>query len=364
MTSFQSVPKHPHLKREAKTGIYYFRKFKAGRGELFKTTGSKTLGKANTIGWGLWEEFIGVRKAKTSSILRVSAVIEGLERELQKDFEDGHRRKRTRAKDKDMFRVIDKYFGDVFIDDLDESFWMDWQREHRTDPPRNFMDIVKYLNKVLTYALSKKIIQRRPQLLVKERERKQSGRCYTDAEVSTMIQKAEGDLRDYLILLAENAFRPHEAREMRWDWVTLEGDLAKVHLPESFTKIWKDREIYVGPKSTRVLRRRRQVLARSQYVFPSPRLKTDTHVQSPYFERSFKEALKRAGLPLTYRAHWLRHTWISKALLVQEVPFDKVSEYVGTSVATLQRRYVISSAELTRKASGAVKIILGGGDSW
>jgi integrase len=362
----------PYLLLHTKTGIYYVRKFKAGRGELFKSTGQTQISRARTVRDQLITAFEGGETLIGRK--RFAAVCDELLVELEKEhlilneYGKPQRSVETIQKDRQMLRAplpekkikeggVRKLFGGNFVDQLDEEFWKNWQRNEGRALNRTLFDIGKYVSKVLTFAHARKYVMRKPVIEIPKLETKRH-QIYQDKHIRLFIKHAEPLLKDLIMAEAPTGARPHEIRELRWEWISFYKGRVVVTLPPWFTKVRGDgREFQASPMLEKVLRRRYRERDRlSPFVFPSPK-NPQKPVNKKHLSKMWRRMLKAAGLePGTLKFHWLRHTFYNRALFEAREPIQHVSEYGGTSIATLQKNYFKSDSLRTASVSKAVNI--------
>lgn len=359
---FVNGKEEPYLLRHVASGVYYVRKFKSGRGELFKSTGETGITAARGVRDALIAEFeTGVRSPGRKRT--VAEVADELFRVLALEaqtVENGRvlRRKRTHDKDKSMMPVIKDLFGNVRVEDIDETWWKAWRRKEGRTLERTLFDVAKYLSKVMTFALEQKYIQRQVRIEIPDTATgKQT--IYTDEQVALFYRHACPTLRDLITIEATCGTRVDEARCLRWEWIDLQrGGGVVVNLPAEFTKTGKARSFKLGPQAEDVIRRRHKArVPGSPWVFPGVKKPEDvlTDVQ---VSRLWRRMLKRAGIAPGPKLRWLRHTFYNKALLDARMPVTHVSQYGGTSIATLQKNYLKNDAERTKHVGEAVTLKL------
>jgi len=130
------------------TGVYYVRKYRAGKGRLFRSTGETRKGRAQTLADEMLAEWLGGKRLGGRRY-SIGELCDLLEVELSREE---NRRKRTHDKDRTYLPIIKHHFGDTWADEADEEFWGRWVRTTGKKLGRNLGDIAKYLSKVLTFA--------------------------------------------------------------------------------------------------------------------------------------------------------------------------------------------------------------------
>lgn len=336
------------------SGFYYVRKKKAGKGELFKSTGLKTKGKAQTKADDMVGDWMGT-KAVSRRPKTISEVCDELSEVLKKEFENGDRRKRTHDKDRTYIPIIERHFGDVLVSEVDEEFWASWVRISGKGLGRTLGDIAKYLSKVLTFAYQRKYISRKSQIINPDKPKK-SGMIYENSDIEKFINHADPLLRDMIIIGAECGLRPHENRGLNWDWIEFSDECVIIRIPGEFAKTGTGRSLEASPNASQCLRKR-FLTRKGPYVFPAL---TDAHkaLSDCQFSRLWRTMLKSAEMPAGIKFHWLRHSFFTKALLDAKLPLAEVAQYGGNSPTILMKKYLQDDPARTRGVSRAVSLDL------
>lgn len=359
MVVLESGAREPYLLLNKETGYYYVRKFKASRGELFESTKEKTLGKARKARDEMIAEFEGRGRVRARSGRVTITTCSALTLLWCRDeFKAGERRKRTLEHDRSMLPLIRDHFGESFADEIDEAFWANWVRKKGRKLNRTLGDIAKYLSLTLRIAHEQKLIGRKPTITNPDPQN-ETVRIYTDDELRLFVKHAEPDLKELMMIAITTGMRPHENREVRWDMLTLGKRTVIIALPAWFTKINKGRQFEASPAAA-VIYRKRHAKRNGPYVFPAPK-DSKVPLSKKTLSRMWFRMLKLAraeGFAGLAKFHWLRHTFATKALLDAELPVQIVSEYQGTSIVTLQRRYLKGDPKRTHAASTAVTLKL------
>src|SRR5205085_983523 len=154
------------------SGVYYVRKKRQGKGELFKSTGLMTKKAAQTMADEMVSEWIG-GKLKLTRSKNVTEVCDEVEVVLRKKHENKDRARSTFYEhDLIYLPILKKYFGSLGIDEIDEKSWDDWVRTTGKSLSRNLNDIAKYLSIILTYAHRSKYINRKPMIYSPDKKKK------------------------------------------------------------------------------------------------------------------------------------------------------------------------------------------------
>jgi integrase len=335
------------------TGIYYVRKYRAGKGELFKSTGETRKGRAQTLADEMQAQWLGGKRLGGRRY-PIGELCDLLEDRLS---EDPERRRKTRQHDKTYLPIIRDLFGEEWADEIDEAFWDAWVRRTGRGMNRTLGDVAKYLSKVLTFAFEQKIINRKPRIKNPDAAPK-SPPVYTIEQIQGFLEHADSELKDLLIVATECGIRPHENRELRWDWIE---DCKIVRFPETFTKTKKAREIVLSPGVQKLLTHR---LARRQgpFVFSAPK-NPHQPLSECQLSRMWRRMLGRAGISTEDRKgpkfHWVRHTFGSIQLLEAGQPLPKVALYMGNSPKVLFDRYMAKDAQRSAEVSQVINLTRG-----
>lgn len=162
-------------------------------------------------------------------------------------------------------------------------------------------------------------------------------------QVRKLLRATEGDRLEAVYTFAvHTGMRPGELVALRWDDLDLEAGTVQVKRARSAGRIDKPktpksrRRIDLSPSAREALRahRKRQLEERMEraglwedhgLVFPS---NVGTPLDQRNLTRAFKAAVKRAGLPETFRLYDLRHT-CATLLLSRNVHPKYVQELLG-----------------------------------
>lgn len=364
---WEDVKGVPYLKLNTESGVYFVRKYKAGKGELFRSTGQKTKMAAVTAADEMIAEWLGGKQLASGRKKTISTIVDELDEELELEFKNGDRRAKTRAHDKDYLPLIKKLFGEHTPDQVDEEFWQDWIRHTGKRMRREtFFDLAKYLSKTLTFAYRKKYIVRKPQIRNPDKP-KRTGRVYADDEVASIVSHADEALLLQIALGYECGLRVTEVRAMEksmiLDW---EEGCAVVSLPEWFVKA-NARTIRLSPRASQLLKAWiEKDQTGSRFVFPSKERPLERAETEVYQNRRWRKAVQAAnatrikeGKPAITGRIWfryLRQSFYDKAILQLGLPIQQVGAYGGTSIRTLQKHYLIPDHRRTAIVSTAVQL--------
>lgn len=377
-----------NLALDTQSGIYYVRKSKKGKPDLFKSTGETSKYKAQKVAESLIAEYLtGKAKARPGKALvsdLCADLLADLEAETKIMTEGGYPQRSAKTFEKDrtfLTRVIPDLFGNQDPSSIDEEWWRTWEQANRgkvknykTGQPRKMAEIAKYLSKVLSYAHRKHHIQRLPKLFRGVQTKyKIKAAVYEDDVVLEFLEHAEPILYDLVAIEGENPFRPGEVSGLCWSWIEFDEELdgtpsAIVTLPATTTKTRDERRFPLSANAAAILSRRfAERDTQSPYVFPAPK-----DPQRPMSNKHRADLWKRmlvrvnaarvkAGktpYPGTLKFHWLRHSLYTKLIIDKGENLMKVSKAGGTSLATLHRHYVEGDVKRLSSVTKAVSLKL------
>ena len=282
-------------------------------------------------------------------------------------------RPRTRDNHRKYFAEIAHFFGDVPLSELNEEIYFDRlesvvkrekalaaQRrklERKGGTERKTFDyLAVHLNMLSRYAYRKNLVTRLVKIPLTERSGK-VGRAIDHETAQRLFSEMTEDAKDMYCLSYVNCMRRDEGLLLSWDRFDLKTGLITLRAEDvktgSRTKI--GRSIYVADWVLERFRARfdRQRDLNSPWVFPSP---TDSSRPQRSIKTAWSGAKRRAGITGRLRWHDLRHSGISYMIHVCGLDIAKVSEFVGTSVRTLQRVYLHTRPEQTKEVGRAIRL--------
>lgn len=344
------------------TGIYYvrksFRRLKIP--SLFRTTGEKTIGRARAKAQDLIQAHIdfyihgkkSLGDSRYGSGKTVSAVI----KEFLKNVTPKNRREGTQENHLTYFTELDSEWGKILIDRINDTNWNAWLDKFKGRKERTtFNDYAVYMNMLIRYAYNQKYITHVIKLPFDD-EIKESGRVYTEKELTALSAAMNDECRDQFILSYYCAMRLREVLYLTWDRVDLKTGLITLGKDDVKTgsKTGKGRSFICGELALIRLRKRFENRVKGAvYVFPSP---TDPKRPIEDNKTAWRAAKRRAGINGKARWHDLRHTAITNMLMVHKQLPIYVSRYAGVSLRTIERVYLHSKAEQTRSVGQVLRI--------
>ncbi len=287
-------------------------------------------------------------------------------------YESPKNRQRTQDNHRQIFSEINLFFGDLRLSELDEEVYHDRlegtvkpektrlaeerKKERRGARPRKtFNYLAVHLNILMNYSYRKKYTSHLVKLPLTD-EYKQAGRVIDHKTAQRLFEELEEEAKDVFMLSYNACMRRNEGLLLTWDRFDRETGLITLR-PEDVktgSRTKKGRSLYVADwiRLRLIARFERQRHLNSPWVFPSP--KNPAKPQRS-INTAWTGAKRRAGVTGRLRWHDLKHSGIDYLLNICGHDVRKVSEYVGTSVRTLQRVYNHTRPEHTREIGQAIR---------
>jgi integrase len=349
----------PCFYRYLPTGEIYFQKTfrKEGFKKLHFPTGEKTIGRARAKAeleltryknrcLGIDDTHVfGKKKIRT-----VSSVVDEILKHHTPTL-----RATTQAKHRIYLTELSELLDGVDIEAVTtERFTELLRRLKRSRKRQTFMDYAKYMNLIVRYAYNKRYVSHLIRFKNPDKGKVHEDRVYTDDELSRVWDAMRGRTRDQFVLSNECFMRLREVLYLTWERVDLETGKITLRAVDVKTgsRTGKGREFIASKYAIERLRARYAERQKrgitSPYVFPS---KSDPRKPQHDNKTAWRLAKKAAGI--TGRATWhsIRHTAITKALLVKRVSPILVSQYAGVSLQIIERTYLHSKAQDTARAA-------------
>lgn len=287
----------------------------------------------------------------------VAEVIEEIHR-----TETPGKREGTQANRELYFRKIrdDMCLGQMPMDRITLSLWTSRLAAERAKGKRTtFFDYMKNMNILMRYAYEQKYVSHLISFPNPD-AKKETGTVLRTEEIRQLYNVMGDTTRDQFVLSYECCMRLREVLYLTWDRVDLESGEITLRAQDVKTgsKTGRGRTFIMTANALQRLRTRKaNQVPTSPYVFPSRTGKGPVDANTTAWENAKAAVLKvNPAFQHWVRWHDLRHTAISRMLLELGMNIVKVSEYVGTSVMTLQRVYLHSKAEHTRSVTEGLRI--------
>lgn len=239
-------------------------------------------------------------------------------------------------------KILNRFFGKLQLHEVAafdiESFKAARLKEVSKSRVNRNLDLVK---KLFSIACDWGYLQESPARKVKRfpvfnvRER-----ILDQGEEVRLLEASSPHLRPILIALLNTACRKAEVLTLKWSQIDLERKTIRIEK----TKTGRDRIIPINSTLLSVLESLRASNGQSEHVFLSHHGKPMRNVQ-----KSFKSAVRWAGIDSSLRVHDLRHTAASR-MVEAGIDLPTVSRILGHSTIQMTMRYAHSTPESMRKA--------------
>lgn len=349
------------FKRHVPTGNIYLRKSfkKLGIPSLQENTGEKTIGRAKSRAQVIIQQHINRHLGVNDSNLFLRTKGAKTFRDVGQEVLERvtpNRRKKTQLKHKQMIAELVEAFGSYSVDTLTAKHFENWiAGQRKTSHRTSFMDYAKHMNLIMRFAYNERYCQHLIKFKNPDSTSESPGRVYAEREIQDLWGVMSENTRDQFVLSYECMMRLREVLHLTWDRIELTTGKIILRAVDVKTgsKTGKGREFQMSPLAWERMKARRKRV-HSPYVFPS---RFDRMKPADDNKIAWGNAKKNAGIKGRGRWHDLRHTAITRALLVAKRMPIEVSEYAGVSVGTIQRVYLHSKAEDTRSVSCALSIL-------
>ena len=357
---------------DRESGVIYAIKHFAGMPQLFKSLKTKDKREARRLLPQRIKEHLEqyADGKSTSSDPTVAEVIEEIER-----AESPKLRAKTQSKRRFYFaRIRDEMeLGHLPVSRLTLKVWADrLARVQAKRKRRTYWDYVKHANIILRFAYRQKYVSHWLTFPNTDGPHKE-GTVFTLDEIRALWEVMGVTTRDQFVLSYECCMRLREVLHLTWDRVDLESGEITLRAQDVKTgsKTKRGRTFIMTPHALERMRARKDWIGHSDFagtkwVFPSPTGTGPIDDNKTAWNRAKRDVLEGSKLhgtkPMPHFQHWgtwhdLRHSAISRMLCEQKMNITHVSEYVGTSVSTLQRVYLHSRAEHTKGVNAGLMIL-------
>lgn len=326
----------------SKTGVIYFRKYREGKGEIFRSTRAKDL----TVARRRRDEFMQELWGQAPKKLRHETV-----GELWPGFYQGKLETKSKATGQSIlssWKNLETQICNKFPDEVTEDWWLTeyipLKREEvspktgKSNPHRKFMNERKWLLAFLNHLKRQGNLNKIPRLINPDPPRAK-GRAYLNEETFAMIQAADWIFLPKLVMALEHFMRRSEIALLEKTWVDRKNRV--INLPASVTKTRQARRIPYNERLEilfNVLDEKFGEL-NSPYVFPSPK-DPKKSIGRDGFMSAWKSCKRLAEIKGKANFHWLRHTGLTRAFRVPGVNVAKVCAVAGLDIHEAMATYV------------------------
>lgn len=335
----------PELQRHPESGVWYYRKFVAGRGEFFRSTRERvSKAKAKAIGLRMFAEWLGTREAAKE----VMFLYDDLERIYLEQKKNRSRATQVSA-ELHTRKHLSPYFTGYPVRSMGEK-WEDYVAFSRAkDPTRKLKHDAQHFKGMLKLAFERGMIDRLPRVRRPD-PKSDIGREYTEQEIERLLRHAGPDLTIQIKMGYLMGMRRSEILKLSWDRLNLKDGVVVLRAKDVKTRQGREVPMHVEVWAELKVRARK---AQSQYVFPSPKDLSKPIDNNKTAWRRCKRDANVIG-----RFHDLRHTFITRALHVYKLPSSDVSAIAGMSLAQMERyrhargKYLKNTMDAIRGISG------------
>ena len=213
-------------------------------------------------------------------------------------------RKRTKEEDIAKFRILDKWLGKAFLDEITWEFWADVLAELRQERELTDSTLNRYTS-LVTAVLKKaeapwRWIDKAPKLQTFE-EPEPLKVFLTPEEARDCVQKLEEWARDMVLFDLASGIREGNLCGLRWSWIDMQSHV--IQIPGSDFKQKRTVVIPLSVEAMKIIRR--QIGKHQEFVFT----RDGKPVSRYLLYRTWKRASK--GLDKKVNVHTLRKTWAS-----------------------------------------------------
>ena len=330
-----------NLYRHPDTGIIYFKKFRAGKGRIEKSTKTKVLSDAKIIADQFRIKFFGegvIRRGKRTC------------GELFHEWIGMNQSKSSATQESIKFswKHLQPYIQDFLPEEVTEKFWESVyipEKRLTHGEKRRFFNDRKWLSMFLHWLKREGIIDNVPKLRNPDPEAK-AGKEYTDEEIKKLLENARPDLHLQIKMALTMAMRKTEIMKMEWSRIDMNEQV--MHLFAEHTKIRKARSFAISEPVMDILKFRKKV---GPFLFPSAG--DPTKVQNYGVNESWQRLKRRVGVK--GRFHDLRHTFLTRAFRSPDVNPALVCFYAGLSLEEAQEKYLHFKIQDTHRVAQALR---------
>jgi integrase len=336
------------LYREVATGKIYVRKYREGRGEIFRSTKTIAVTNARIIRDRLYAEFWGEKK---NNAPRETAA------ESWKIWATGIENTKsiaTIASVRSTYKHLSKYFDRMFLDDISLSWWTNVyipEKRLETHEDRKFFNDWKWLSMFLKWSQETGRVKSRPKLRNPDPKRESVGRSLENEEIEALLQHAPTtELHLQILMAATMGMRSSEIAQLEWSRVDLNNQAIILRAVD--TKIRKARLVPMSMRVFEQLNKRSLKPRVSGFVFPA-RFNSEKSQTRDSKNTSWKVCRKLAAVQC--RFHDLRHSFLTKAFRSQGANPALICAFAGLSLDEAQKTYLHFSVDDLRQVAELVR---------
>jgi integrase len=242
-----------------------------------------------------------------------------------------------------------EFFSGMTLDKIDTDAVLRYgayRRSQNNSKPGTRNREVAMLSKAFNLARLWKWLKENPcQLVKREKEDNEIGRCLTDEEEQRLLRACRnylrGQLAEMVIIALNTGMREGEILKLRWDQIDMKGKVINT-INE---KTNKPKTVSMNETVYNLLNEKSKVRSMSGYVFTTGNDKM-IHVRNML--RAWYKALKEAKIEGGLRYHDLRHT-VGTRLIIEGQDIYAVASVLDHSQLSTAKRYAKHNVESKRK---------------
>lgn len=333
----------------AETGVIYFRKFREGKGEIFRSCRTDKPGEARDRRDEFMAELWGEKKKEKKARQTVG--------ELWAVWYQGMsatKAPKSAESIRTAWKNLRPYAENLFLDEITLTWWTNTYipkkraeknpRKGIDNAERKFFNDWKWLSGMLKWAEGEGhggADWVRPKLFDPDPETDE-GVVYSDEQMSALRGNAGLRMLALIVMGEEHFMRRSEGRLLEWARVRPDQT---IHLRAQDTKIREARTFPFNDRLARLfddlLNEQRAAGIESRYVFPSLVASDEDRPMSfSEFRTEWGRCCRAAGLPEGSRFHWLRHTGLTKAFKSKAANPAVICVFAGLSLEEAMKTYV------------------------
>lgn len=325
-------PDFPELQRDETTKVWYVRKFVAGKGALFKSTGeSRSKTKAKQKALKILTDFLQKQQPGVHYTFRDIA------REVLQEKKSKKRATHASARLHLEKRLI-PFFGNYRIDQITEATVKDYFAIRRLErPDGKLFNDRKHIIMVLNRAYEKGL-RSRPFKIANPDPKTNAGKVYSRLEEVLLLKNAKDDLRLQILMGIKMGMRVGEILKLKLSRIDFSERVIRLTPVDTKTKM--GRVVPIHPRVLRLLRKRS-----GEWLFPSPSGRGSIGHQGN--KTAWATCKREAGV--TGRFHDLRHTCATR-MAERGVNPIMAARVLGMDLAVYDKVYCKPSEAALRSA--------------
>ena len=334
---------------KTENGIIWFRKYREGKGEIYRSCKTKDLNVARKRRNELMEQLWG------DAPLRVKRQTFP---EIWESWYQGMaevKSKKTAESIRSAWFNLKPYMSYMFLDEVTGEWWLNEYipKKRKEDPPKNKpkldMSNRKFFNERKWLGMCLKFAEengrggpgwRRPAFKNPDSATSE-GKIYSPDQLRKLRDNSNERMLTLLCMGEQHFMRRSEAIKLEWNRVSFEN--RSIHLRAQDTKIRRPRTFTFNRELLGHLKVLKVQAGDSAFVFPSSfqaELGVDAAMTFGEFNKLWGKTKERAGITGKWVFHWLRHTGLTKAFKQPGSAAALICHFAGLSLSEAQKTYL------------------------